>query len=93
MTGLELDHPVAVNSRANTMRDFCQRPKQALADYERAIELAPFWAEPYYERALLYESEGDPDRALADLEKAVELAPNWTEAVEDLSRHRGSEGA
>jgi tetratricopeptide (TPR) repeat protein len=40
-----------------------------------AIELAPFWAEPYLERASLYESENDPDRALADLEKALRVPP------------------
>jgi hypothetical protein len=50
--------------------------------------LAPSWADPYFERALLYEAEGNLEQALADMGKAVELAPNWMEAVDNLTRLR-----
>jgi tetratricopeptide (TPR) repeat protein len=86
MAGLDLDQPAEVNSRANTMRDFCQRPEQALADYGLAIELAPSWAEPYYGRALLHEARTDLERALTDMKKAVDVAPNWTDAKVSLAR-------
>jgi tetratricopeptide (TPR) repeat protein len=75
------------------MRDFCRRIDQALADYGRAIELAPSWADPYYERALLHETENDLERALADMEKAVELAPSWTDAIDNLARLRDSDAS
>jgi tetratricopeptide (TPR) repeat protein/tRNA A-37 threonylcarbamoyl transferase component Bud32 len=88
LAALELDEPSELNDRANAMRDLCYRTDQALADYGQAIELAPSWADPYHERALLYEVEENLDRAVADIEKAVELAPSWTKANVALARLR-----
>jgi tetratricopeptide (TPR) repeat protein len=93
MAGLEYEEPGPYGQRANVMRDFCRRIDQALADYGRAIELAPSWADPYYERALLHETENDLERALADMEKAVELAPSWTDAIDNLARLRDSDAS
>jgi serine/threonine protein kinase/Tfp pilus assembly protein PilF len=92
MAGLKFEEPEPgpFRRRGNLMRDFCRRMDQALADYGRAIELAPFWADPYYERALLHETHGDPASALAYMEKAVELAPSWTDAIDNLGRLRDS---
>jgi tetratricopeptide (TPR) repeat protein len=85
---LELEAPPDFAYRGNTMRDKCHREEMALADYSQAIALAPSWADPYYERALLHETEGELELALADMEKSVELAPNWTVAVDNLARLR-----
>ncbi len=53
----------------------CSRPDLALADYDRAIELAPQWGEAFRVRASLHRTEGHFDAALADLGRAVELTP------------------
>jgi tetratricopeptide (TPR) repeat protein len=88
MASLELEEPGPCFGRGNVMRDFCRRVDQAFADYGRAIELAPSWANPYFVRASLRESENDLERALADMEKAVELAPRWKTAIDNLARLR-----
>ena len=88
MAGLEFSMPGRFLMRGNLMRDLCRRAGQALVDYGRAIDLAPSWAEPYYERASLYEAGEDLERAVADMEKAVELAPGWTVANASLARLR-----
>ncbi len=85
MAGMELDSPRKFDERAGYMRRSCHRDDQALADYARAIELAPSWAEPFLERARLYLDLDDADKALDDLDKAVELAPSWDRAL--IDRH------
>ncbi|RKY16822.1 MAG: hypothetical protein DRP63_04730, partial [Planctomycetota bacterium] len=50
--------------------------EQAIADFSRAIELAPELPEPYFNRALFRERKGDLTGALQDLEKYVRLVPN-----------------
>ncbi len=47
----------------------------ALAEYARAIELAPLAPEPYLARGAFYHSVGDYDRGLADVNRALELRP------------------
>lgn len=49
----------------------------AIADYTKAIELKPDYADAYFDRAGLKRDEkGDLNGALADYNRAVELAPN-----------------
>jgi len=77
---LELDTPFDFAYRGNVMRDTCHREDKALANYARAIELAPAWADPYVRRALLHKKNKRFDEALADMSRAIEVAPNWVDA-------------
>ena len=47
---------------------------QAIADFNKAIELNPSYATAYNDRAVVYANKGDFQRAVADVTKAVELA-------------------
>lgn len=47
---------------------------QAIADFNKAIELNPNYATAYNDRAVAYTNKGDFQRAVADVTKAVEIA-------------------
>jgi serine/threonine protein kinase/Tfp pilus assembly protein PilF len=74
---IELDEPSDHLLRAYWFRRFsCPQGKElALADFSKAIELAPWWAEAWLERAAVHREDGRFVAALADLDKAIELAP------------------
>lgn len=46
---------------------------QAIADYDKAIELDPKYVFAYNNRGIAYYSQGDYQRAIADYDKAIEL--------------------
>jgi tetratricopeptide (TPR) repeat protein len=46
---------------------------QAIADYDKAIELDPKNAKAYYQRGYVYDIKGEHDRAMADYNKAMGL--------------------
>ena len=48
---------------------------QAIADFNKAIEINPSYIAAYNDRAVVYANKGDFQRAVADATKAVELAP------------------
>jgi serine/threonine protein kinase/tetratricopeptide (TPR) repeat protein len=73
----ELSRPEHLITRASFMRDVCERDNLALADYARAIAVAPGWANPYLSRGWLYKKERDFEKALADYTKAIQLQPTW----------------
>lgn len=52
----------------------------ALADFDKAIELDPSFADPYFNRARLSEGLGKDDQALKDFNQAIELRPGYAEA-------------
>jgi serine/threonine protein kinase len=55
--------------------------KQALANYNKAIDLDPKYTYAYYSRGILKANElGDPVGALADYSKAIELNPRFASA-------------
>ena len=54
---------------------------QALADYSRAIELKPDFAEAYNNRAYTYMTIEDYARALPDLDQAISLRPTYANAL------------
>jgi len=67
--------PPELTNRGRVLYRDCTRPDLALADYDRAIELAPQWGDAFRVRASLHRAEGRFDAALADLGRAVLLTP------------------
>jgi tetratricopeptide (TPR) repeat protein len=49
----------------------------ALADYNKAIELNPRFAEAYNNRGNLKQDEGDTEDAFADYQRAIKLKPDF----------------
>ena len=49
--------------------------QKALEDYDKAIELAPDYANAYLERGILYHNLGEFPKALRDYDKKIELNP------------------
>ena len=56
---------------------------RAIAEYDRAIELAPDWAEAHYKLGNAYGVKGDMDRALDVYSRAIELDPDFILAYYD----------
>jgi curved DNA-binding protein CbpA/Tfp pilus assembly protein PilF len=56
---------------------------RAIADLERAIELAPGDAKAYRQRGNAWGLKGDVDRALSDYDRALRLAPNDSAVFHD----------
>ncbi|MHB8137449.1 MAG: tetratricopeptide repeat protein [Smithellaceae bacterium] len=54
--------------------------KQAMEDYDRAIEFNPRHAEAYNNRGSVYHKLGNYQQAIADLNKAIEFNPRYAEA-------------
>ena len=50
---------------------------QAIADFNKAIELNPNYTTAYNDRAVAYTNKGDFQHAVADVTKAVELATTF----------------
>ncbi|HEY7388513.1 MAG TPA: tetratricopeptide repeat protein [Bryobacteraceae bacterium] len=53
------------------------RYEQAIAEYQRAIELEPNNSDGYRRLGMAYEANGDTDRALASYQRAVEIEPKY----------------
>jgi serine/threonine protein kinase/Tfp pilus assembly protein PilF len=60
--------------------DPCDSPDLGRADFSRAVDAAPWWADPYLRRAEALQEEKRFDEALADADRAIERAPAWGEA-------------
>ncbi len=58
--------------------------EEALKICEKALELAPRWAEAHNLRGILLEALEEPEKALEAYHRAIELDPGWTEARENL---------
>lgn len=58
---------------------WCDRVEGGLADFTRAIAMAPAWADAFQYRGDLLLQEHRYDEALADYAKAIELAPKWAD--------------
>ena len=55
-------------------------PKNALANYNKALALDPNYAMAYNRRGLVYLNQNDMEKALADYNKALELDPKLDKA-------------
>lgn len=71
--------------RARSMDDEKDKAQQALASYERAIEIDPALAEPHRQLGLLYYQRKDMTSARAAFEKYLALQP----AAPDAARIKG----
>jgi tetratricopeptide (TPR) repeat protein len=58
---------------------------QAVAQYERAMDLAPDFPLPYYLLGMLYEKRGEPEFAQLKLREAVRRDPNFKLAARSLA--------
>ena len=54
--------------------------REALADYDAVLELAPDFATAYVDRGCLYADRADYPAALAEFDRAIELQPSLVEA-------------
>lgn len=54
--------------------------KEALSDFNKAIELYPSFAEAYFKRGNIKNLMGDFEGAISDYNKAIEFNPNLAEA-------------
>lgn len=55
---------------------------EAIAEFTKAIELAPQDVDSLLDRAAAYVAKGDFDRAIADYKKAIEMRPEQAESIE-----------
>lgn len=53
----------------------------AMATFSEAIEMAPEYAPPYYNRGRAHFEQGDFELAIADLTRAIDLDPNDLEMI------------
>ncbi len=61
----------------------------ALADLNKGLSLGPHRPQiALYDRAIVYEHNGDIRAAYEDYKKALDLAPDFTAAAEELKRFR-----
>lgn len=63
-----------------------KRDDEALNDFNKAIELKPYYAEAHFNRGNVYMNAKENDLALNDFNKAIELKPNYAKAF----HNRGS---
>jgi hypothetical protein len=69
------------------------REAAALADYEKAIGLAPDYASAYASRGALHGRHGRDTEALADLDRALTLVPDYPWALVHRSQAHRRRGA
>lgn len=51
--------------------------REAVEDYNRALELAPGSAQAYHDRGVAYQRMGEIKQALKDHARAIEIKPGW----------------
>ena len=79
------DIPTAIMHRANI---YCLsgRPDKAIEEYNKAIRLAPRYAEIYVNRGNAYMSRGEYPKGIADFKHALALKPDYSLARDNLRR-------
>src|SRR5262245_51729587 len=67
---------------------FGHRPDydRALADFDKAIQLKPDYADAYNNRGEAYLDKGDKERAFADFDKAIQLKPDYADAYNNRGK-------
>ena len=72
------------NSRSYYLRNM--NFTQAMANYNKALEINPNLAEAYNNRGFCYYNQGHSTQAISDYNKALEINPNLAEAYYNRSR-------
>lgn len=62
-----------------------RKDEDAISNYNRAIELDPYYTQAYYNRGIVYEKLGKDEDAISDYSKAIQLDPFYIDAY----YHRG----
>lgn len=75
-----LQTPQAFYERGSALRGVCRRFDLALADLNRAIELAPDWPQAHVERAWTRVQAGNFEAGLPDYTRAIELSSGYLRA-------------
>jgi tetratricopeptide (TPR) repeat protein len=70
-------------SRARALRERGAYATETNADLEHALKLDPQFAPAYWDRAGVFQREGDLDRAIDDYDAAIRLNPMLVEAYND----------
>lgn len=65
---------------------------QALAEYNKALEIDPQNADVYFNRASVYQKQGNTQAALADYKKIIEINPNFSQPHVALGQIYEDEG-
>ena len=71
--------PQAYNMRGTVLASSGRR-KEALIDFNKAIQLDSKYAEAYANRGLVHRQNGQPDLALKDYDTAIRIDPNYAAA-------------
>ena len=69
--------------------DALNRLDEAIAAYEKALEIEGQNAVYRFNKAVLHKRAGNPDKAYADLIKAIEICPDYLEALSNLGNLLG----
>ena len=70
---------IAHNNRANAL-DELGRPKEALADYDRAVGLDPTFLQAHYNRGIAHYRAGAYEKSIVDFNRVLTLDPGYTSA-------------
>jgi len=65
---------------AGRLTDARKLEDQAMADYQKAVELDPTRWQAVHNRGVSYAQQGDRDKALADFNRTIQLEPNFPNA-------------
>jgi Flp pilus assembly protein TadD len=68
------------------------RDAEAVASYERALEIDPGYAQAHFNLGVLLAEQGDRDGAVARYRRALELNPDLTEVHHNLAAELGNRG-
>ena len=70
--GLEVEDAAVYNNRGNVYLNLGEIDN-AIGDFNKAIELVPYYADPYYNRGTAYLDLNEIDKAIEDLNTAIVL--------------------
>lgn len=84
-------NPAVWSNRGNT-RVSQNKLTEAIADFNKSIELAPDVADPYLNRGAAYEGQGRWEEALADYEKVLSISPEDPLAYNNRGNAKAGQG-
>ena len=91
MLEIASDNPAILSNRGN-IRLSQNKLDEALADYNKAVELSPNVTDPYLNRGIAWEALGMWQKAIADYDLVLELDPNDAEAYNNRGNAKSGLG-